>query len=381
LLVAGELADHLRQGFLSVVAPNLVALQGDDVTSVSELASKMGLPALVRAIEALGTVQVEMREAPDPRLHVEVCLLRLTRPEVDDSVQALLERVDRLERALASGTLSSGVPSSGAAEVPPAATPAPAPQASSAVPEDVTPSSAPAQSSGETSGGADMARRSLGALRREAQARKGGDAAAPVPAPAPAPASPSPSPSLAAQTDAPAPAPAPDPSSESPQQQKAGGGTFPSRDELVQVWGDGLLASLPQRPRARFRVGRFLEVDSAKGVAVFALPNEAHRSYCEEVARDVEIALSTRFGVPIKLRLIIDPDEQGSGSSSGPRPARRGSSSGPAAASSISEPPDEDEEYLALMDPEVRAAETELAGDALSAADRLKIAFPGAEEV
>ena len=30
LLVAGELADHLRQGFLSVVAPDLVTLDGDE---------------------------------------------------------------------------------------------------------------------------------------------------------------------------------------------------------------------------------------------------------------------------------------------------------------------------------------------------------------
>ena len=39
-----------------------------------------------------------MKESPDPRLHVEVCLLRLTRAEVDDSLPGLLERVERLER-------------------------------------------------------------------------------------------------------------------------------------------------------------------------------------------------------------------------------------------------------------------------------------------
>ncbi len=72
--VAGELADRLRQGFLTVVAPDLAAVSGTERSTAEDLAQKMGLAALVRAIEALGTVQVEMRESPDPRLHVEVCL-------------------------------------------------------------------------------------------------------------------------------------------------------------------------------------------------------------------------------------------------------------------------------------------------------------------
>ena len=47
LLVAGELADHLRQGFLSVVAPELVTLDAEERTGVADLAAKMGLAALV----------------------------------------------------------------------------------------------------------------------------------------------------------------------------------------------------------------------------------------------------------------------------------------------------------------------------------------------
>ncbi len=82
--------------------------------------------------------------------------------------------------------------------------------------------------------------------------------------------------------------------------------TLPSRDELVQVWGDELLAQLPNRARARFRVGRFLDVDGS--TAVFALPNETHRSYCEEVRLDVEAVLATRFGTAVPIRLVVDDD-------------------------------------------------------------------------
>src|SRR5947208_4423781 len=60
----------------------------------------MGVPALVRAMETLGEVQIEMREALDTRVSLEVALVRIARPEADVSVAALLERVERLERGL-----------------------------------------------------------------------------------------------------------------------------------------------------------------------------------------------------------------------------------------------------------------------------------------
>ena len=99
--------------------------------------------------------------------------------------------------------------------------------------------------------------------------------------------------------------------------------TLPSRDDLVQVWGDGLLAALPNRARARFRVGRFVDVDAAG--AVFALPNETHRSYCEEVRREVEAALGARFGTTVPIRLVVDDEAEGEPGTPPPTPSPRGS--------------------------------------------------------
>ncbi len=59
----------------------------------------MGLAALVRAMEVLGRAQVDMRDAPDPRVSLEVALVRLAHPEADDSPEALLSRIERLEAA------------------------------------------------------------------------------------------------------------------------------------------------------------------------------------------------------------------------------------------------------------------------------------------
>ena len=106
--LAADLAEYLRQGFLAIVAGELVSLSGADRARVEDTARRMGLPALVRALEELGRAQVDMRDIPDQRVHLEVALIKLTHPQADDSTTALLERVERLERALAEGGGAGG---------------------------------------------------------------------------------------------------------------------------------------------------------------------------------------------------------------------------------------------------------------------------------
>ena len=103
--LAADLAEYLRQGFLAIVAGELVSVSGAERTRVESIVRRMGLPALVRCLEELGRAQVEMRDIPDQRVHLEVALIKLTHPQADDSTSALLERVERLERAVAEGTL------------------------------------------------------------------------------------------------------------------------------------------------------------------------------------------------------------------------------------------------------------------------------------
>jgi hypothetical protein len=149
-----------------------------------------------------------------------------------------------------------------------------------------------------------------------------------------------------------------------------------SRDELVQLWGDELLASLPNRARARFRVGRFVAVDG--GTAVFALPNETHRSYCEDVRVEVETALGSHFGTPVPLRLVVDDDADGDAPTRSAPPMPGGS---PGAAPVPAAEVEHDDGHHDLLDPTVLAAQTEPAGTGLSPEELLKQAFPGAEEV
>src|SRR5690606_41468334 len=70
----------------------------------------LGAPGLTRALEVLGEALTELARKPDPRIVLEVALVRLTQPSTDRSLDGLLERADRLERALARGAVPPAAP-------------------------------------------------------------------------------------------------------------------------------------------------------------------------------------------------------------------------------------------------------------------------------
>ena len=70
-----------------------------------EVGDALGTAALVRSMETLGQAVVDMRgtEAADPRLVLEIALVRLARRESNVAMQSLTDRLDRLEARLADG--------------------------------------------------------------------------------------------------------------------------------------------------------------------------------------------------------------------------------------------------------------------------------------
>ena len=67
------------------------------------------LPLLVRTLETLGQAIVDMRgtDAADPRLVLEIGLVRLARRDAGPPVQVLVERIERLERSIGSDASDS----------------------------------------------------------------------------------------------------------------------------------------------------------------------------------------------------------------------------------------------------------------------------------
>ncbi len=385
-----DLVDHLRQGFLALVAPELVTVAGAERDALAVQAGRVGLATLVRAMEDLGRAQVTMRDAPDPRVNLEVALVRLVHPEADDSPASLLARIERLEQsgtgaAPPSATATATATATASAAPPPGASPPSAGAVLAAraaavptgrhvseptlaeeppayAPPTPTPTPTPTSSGGT--------RPTLGAHRRRS-----------APAVAP-PASGSPEPTTeSAAPDVPAPRsePVPHPSEVSPP--TATTAPFPSRDELVQAWGDQVIGRLRPKAKALFQAGRFVGADGAR--AEFGLPNEIHRNRCEEMRPEVEAALADRFGRPIPMVLVVDggsgdvpaaPPDPGADRTPPPGSATATTTTTTAAPTPATGPDDED---LAAFD----ADDLEVAEIDNSAEARLLQAFPGAEEV
>ncbi|MGD9755442.1 MAG: DNA polymerase III subunit gamma/tau, partial [Acidimicrobiia bacterium] len=102
-LVAEELLGRLREAFLAAVAPDVLSLPDLEAARMADAAKRLGTAGVTRALEAIGAAVLEMRQAPDARVPIEVALVRLTRPELDSTLAALNERVARLEAMLAGG--------------------------------------------------------------------------------------------------------------------------------------------------------------------------------------------------------------------------------------------------------------------------------------
>ena len=96
-----DIVRSMRDSFLSVLAPELVQLPAARVTEIAQRARSLGNRTVVRVMEVLGQTLVEMRHAPDARLLLEVAMVRLSSPDMDDSAAALTNRIAALEERVA----------------------------------------------------------------------------------------------------------------------------------------------------------------------------------------------------------------------------------------------------------------------------------------
>jgi DNA polymerase-3 subunit gamma/tau len=376
--VLGEsLISQLRDVFLAAVGADLSRLTDTDRARVTDQARRLGAVGATRALESLGDAFVGIQDALDPRIPLEVALVRLTRPDADTSVAALAERITRLEQ---------GMPVAGASR---STSAAPTARAATATPAETGPALDDGSQGDRSADDLPMVPRPTGGspadgAREILRQRTGAPAPAPE-APAAAPRSagrPTPPPRSAGARRPPAPtrtasaettpaeptatgataehtSPAPEPPASTP----VGSGSMPSLDTLASMWSASLLSSLSQRARPRFSAGRWLAVDGNE--ATLGLPNAPHAARCEELRTDVEASLTAAFGTPITIRLTVDSGAIDPGD-------RRAMASGRAARA---EEPEE------ILDREAIDALDDATNIASTGVDRIAAIFPGAELV
>lgn len=194
-----DLVAHVRDVYVACVAGARAELFEGGVEQAEALAAEAAAfgehPAdrLARVLTVLDDAALEMRGASDVRLVLEIACTRLTRPEADLTIEALAERVARLEAMVANAAVPASV----------AAARASAPAAS-----------APAVQQPTLISGARAATPAATAAPAATSAHQGGmpwDRGAAVPAAQPAPKSAAPAPAPKPVTPAPQPVAAPAP--------------------------------------------------------------------------------------------------------------------------------------------------------------------------
>ncbi len=368
--IGEDTLDLLRNAFLAAMGAPLSHLNDHGQKTSEELAASLGPATLTRSLEAIGQTLVEMRQAPDPRVPLEVTLLRLTRGTAGDEsdllakIEALEARIEALEAGGSAGPRVA-VPNDAASTE---GTPATADSAGEGIADGARGDGvADGDASQGGASGSDHAHTGTApsgdgpaaAARRAAAAAAGSDAtggntasrdetrrATPGDEQPRAPRAPrSPRAGLAgdgapgraagatvatrearsevdpspAPNATPAPAPDPPPSTAG----DAGNDVSDAAVTTAPTSGFGASVSidlatatealgsrlddLSQKVRARFKGGRIVGVDGS--TIRFGAPNPIHRDRCDDVKVDVENALTEHFGQPITIEVVIDASD------------------------------------------------------------------------
>ena len=235
-----------RKSALSIQAKdnNLVVVEDFNFdTAKTKNFTDQVTPALItRSLEILGLSLIDMRRSPDPRVDLEVALVKIasSQPPSDSSAIDLLEsRVALLEETIKDLKLTKSVKD-----------------------EIQVSSSSVEESSKETS---DVKSAQIDTGNKENDKSK---------------------------------------SSEDLSKIDSEIKDFPTKQQFLDSWVEELLPKLSKKARARFSAGRPVSVDE-NGV-IIALPNEPHLRRCSELLGEVEASIKNTFGVAVPVLLSVD---------------------------------------------------------------------------
>ena len=240
----------LRDIFLAGAGINSGDSTPEELPELAEKAGRITRAVNVRALELLGQALVDMRQAPDPRLVLDLALVRLFAATAEPQAPQKPERP--------------------------------------ASPTEVT-----------SSGPAAQARAALASTQssEESEAPPGDSVSAPVPPVPPPPPPPSSDDNVADSPDQMLPA--------SQTSDKTVEDLSMAR--VAEIWEQQALPALSARARARFQAATIVSV--SEGQVRFELPNETHRERCEQMKDEIEAALRNAVEAPVQVDLTAAREE------------------------------------------------------------------------
>jgi len=244
-LVGENLLSSLREAFLFSMGVPLEGLTEEEQEKTKNFSEQVTPALITQSLEILGLSLVDMRRSPDPRVDLEVAMVKITSNQTpsDSSVIELLEsRVTRLEELIKDLKLTKETEET-----------KDKPQLVSDQIEEISKETSEAKSSQNDLG------------NKESDETKFTESVS-----------------------------------------KGDGETkdFPTKQQVLDSWREELLPKLSKKARARFSAGKPVSADE-NGVTI-ALPNEPHLRRCRELLGEVEAAIKNTFGVVVPVLLSVE---------------------------------------------------------------------------
>src|ERR687886_64096 len=106
-----DLAAHLRHLFVVQTlgeVPDSFAVTAEHTDRIATQAGRLAQGEVLRAIDLLAAALSAIKDGSEPRIQLELALLKAVQPQADMSLQALLFRIEQLEARVAAGGQRTG---------------------------------------------------------------------------------------------------------------------------------------------------------------------------------------------------------------------------------------------------------------------------------
>jgi DNA polymerase-3 subunit gamma/tau len=112
-----DLSAHLRHLFVVQTlgeVPDSFSVTAEHTDRLKSQAERFSQAEILRAIDYLAAAIAAVKDGSEPRIQLEMALLKATQPRADQSLQALMFRIEQLEGRLGAGDAGAAAPGDGA---------------------------------------------------------------------------------------------------------------------------------------------------------------------------------------------------------------------------------------------------------------------------
>ena len=103
-----DLIDHFRNLMVCKVSSDLeeiISLPEETIEQLKLQSKYVDINDLIRILNILSTTQDQMRSSSNPRILAEVTMMKIAQPMFDESKEALIKRIENLEKIIESGEI------------------------------------------------------------------------------------------------------------------------------------------------------------------------------------------------------------------------------------------------------------------------------------